>query len=446
MAEAQIQHIDLLLTTLYEKKGSDLHLKIGAPPIMRSQSKLCVLSKEFPVIDYQLMEDMVSSILGDNEPHNEKLREHGSVDLSYSLKGVGRFRFNIFFQRGSLRVVVRYIPHVIPDFEELNLPQAMLDVVNKTERGLILITGATGSGKSTTLASLINHINHTKNKHIITIEDPIEFLIKDHHSLITQRELGMDCFDPHLALKSALRQDPDIILFSELRTKETISTALMAAETGHLVFSTIHSQEAAETISRILSLYPSEEQKGVRLVLASTLKAVFAQRLIPKKDNSGNMPVVEILMNSSTIQGELQKGAGKEKIREIMSNSQAHWGMQTFDQDLTKILNKGLITKKEAMKYASSPEIIQMATKGIKIGDFNQTQLKSHPAAPPNISTDSVKTNKLRLQTDSLKTFQSKVSPVVKKSSRPSPSQNKGMKAKFPEKLIKIISKKNTGS
>jgi twitching motility protein PilT len=355
--------IDQLLIELTKRGGSDLHLKVGVPPIMRKQSKLCALGNDFPTIDYQTMERIIMPVLSDT--HQEKLREQGSVDVGYGLKGVGRFRFNVFFQRGSIRTVIRHIPHDIPTFDELNLPKEILKIIDKTERGLVLVAGVTGVGKSTTLAAIIDHINRTRNKHIITIEDPIEFLIQDHHSLITQREMGVDCYDPNLALKATLRQDPDIILFSELRAKDTITSALNAAETGHLVFSTIHTQEAAETISRVLSVFSGEEQNMARLVLSNTLRAVFAQRLIMKKDQSGYVPIVEILTNNSIIQREIQTDSSTEKIRRIMYKSHVHWGMQTFDQHLIKMLKSDLISEEEASRHSSSPEKIKMATSGI---------------------------------------------------------------------------------
>lgn len=370
--------IDQLLVKLTQEGGSDLHLKVGAPPIMRKHNKLHILSKDLPVIDYQTIDDIILPVL--NDIHQDNLRTNGSVDVGYGLKGIGRFRFNIFFQRGTTRVVVRHIPHNVPTIDSLNLPQQMLEIVNKIERGLVLITGATGVGKSTTLAALINHINKTKNKHIITIEDPIEFLIQDHYSLITQREMGVDYYDSKLALKAALRQDPDIILFSELRAKDTISIALNAAETGHLVFSTIHTQEAAETISRILSVFSAEEQARVKITLSSVLKAVFSQRLIPKKDNKSYIPAVEILVNNPRIQSEIMKDPSTDVIRNIMHQSQNHWGMQTFDQHLIKMLKEGLISEKDASKYSSSPEKIKLSAAGISFGS-NYEQLSKKPPA-----------------------------------------------------------------
>ncbi len=355
--------MDSLLMELSQRKGSDLHLKAGAPPIMRKEFKLCILKEGLPAVDYRTIKQLIDPILSDIQ--QEKLRSTGSVDVGYGLRGVGRFRFNVFFQRGTLRVVVRHIPHHIPSIPELNLPKEMVNIVNKTERGLILVAGATGVGKSTTLAALINNINQTKNKHIITLEDPIEFLIQDHHSLITQRELGVDYYDSTLALKSALRQDPDIILFSELRSKDDILTALRAAETGHLVFSTIHAKESAETILRILNVFPIEDRPSVQLALSSVLRAIFTQRLIPKKDNMSYVPAVEILVNNHRMQNLIESDPSHDKIKMVIEQSRSHYGMQTFDQHLIEMLKKGLISGREATRASSSPEIIKMALAGI---------------------------------------------------------------------------------
>ena len=374
-------HIDQLLIKLTQEEGSDLHLKVGAPPIIRKKSKLHILSKDLPIIDHNMINEIILPVL--NEIQQEDLRTNGSVDVGYGLKGVGRFRFNIFFQRGTIRVVARRIPHNIPSIDELNLPPQILDITNKLERGLVLVTGSTGVGKSTTLATLINHINKTKNKHIITIEDPIEFLIQDHYSLITQREMDVDYYDAKVALKSALRQDPDIILFSELRSKDIISIALNAAETGHLVFSTIHTQEASETISRILSVFSAEEQPRVKITLSSVLKVIFSQRLLPKKDKTGYIPAVEILINNPRIKGEIMKNPSTENIRNIMHQSQNHWGMQTFDQHLIKMLKEDLISEKDALQHSSSPEKIKLAAAGVSLGStYKKASNKPQPTSP----------------------------------------------------------------
>ena len=395
-------NLNKLLTELAHKGGSDLHLKVGAPPIMRKKGKLYTLNTEFPIIDYNTIDQLILPVLNDSQ--QEQLRINGSVDLGYGIKEIGRFRFNIFFQRGSVRAAIRHVPHNVPAFEDLNLPKEMLNIVNKTERGLILVAGATGVGKSTTLAAIINHINKTKNKHILTIEDPIEFLIQDHHSLVTQRELGVDCYDPNLALKSALRQDPDIILFSELRTKDIISTALTAAETGHLIFSTIHTQEAAETINRILSVFSSTEQQAVRVVLSSVLKAVFAQRLIPKKDATGYIPAVEILVNNLRIQQEIEKShCSTEKIREIVKQSTSHWRMQTFDQHLIEMMKKNLISERDARRFSTSSEKIKLASSGVSFeSHFDQWSDNTNMSKSPNKTSN--KTSKYQQPKLSLKT------------------------------------------
>ena len=374
--------IDQLLVTLTKHKASDLHLKAGAPPIMRKDFKLCILQEDLPVITYQSIKQLVDPILTDIQ--QEKLRSTGAVDLGYGLKGVGRFRFNIFFQRGSLRVVARHIPHYIPSIQELNLPEEMVRIVDKTERGLILVAGATGVGKSTTLAALINRINQTKNKHIITLEDPIEFLIQDHHSLITQREMEVDFYNSTLALKSALRQDPDIILFSELRSKDDIYTALRAAETGHLIFSTIHAKEASETVLRILNVFSTEERPAIQLSLSSVLKAVFAQRLVPKKDGTGYLPAVEILINTLRVQNMIESNPSQEKLNTIIEQSRSHYGMQSFDQHIIDMLKNRLISDREASRYASSPEKIKMVLSGISTNKnlFNYNK-QTNPTAEP---------------------------------------------------------------
>ena len=389
--------IDQLLITLTKKNASDLHLKAGAPPIMRKDFKLCILQEGLSAIDYRTIKQLVDPILTDIQ--QEKLRSTGSVDVGYGLKGVGRFRFNIFFQRGTLRVVARHIPHHIPTLQELNLPQEMIHIVDKTERGLILVAGATGVGKSTTLAALINRINQTKNKHIITLEDPIEFLIQDHHSLITQREMEVDFYDSTLALKSALRQDPDIILFSELRSKEDIYTALRAAETGHLIFSTIHAKEAGETILRILNVFPTADRSAVQISLSSALKAIFVQRLIPKKESEGYLPAVEILVNNHRVQNVIENNPSQEKIKTIIEQSRNHYNMQSFDQHLIDMLKKGLISGKEASRFASSTEAIKMALAGISTSsDFFKQAVNSQR------NTDSAKISLQHTERSSLKT------------------------------------------
>ena len=373
-----------LLTLLARQKGSDLHLKVSAPPIMRKNGTLQVLQEGLPNLSAEEMNRLIHPVL--QELHLEKLKTNGSVDVGYGIRKVGRFRLNVFFQRGSLRVVARYIPSQILGFEELNLPgQKIIKLVESSRTGgLILVSGATGTGKSTTLAAIIDHINKSQNKHILTLEDPIEFLIRDHHSLITQVELGVDCFDPVTALKSALRQDPDIVLFSELRLADTILTALKVAETGHLVFSTIHTQDAAETINRVINSLPPNHQQIARVVLANSLRGVIAQRLLVQKGGKGLIPATEILINSPQVQKAIESHATTDDIRNIMKKSRSHWGMCTFDYSLIELLKKKQITEKEALSHASSRENIKAAISGVQNQDIGW--MRSDEAPAPSLS------------------------------------------------------------
>ena len=360
-----------LLKNLTEQKGSDLHLKVGAKPIVRKNGKLSILSSEFPVIDSENMQEIVGPLI--DEKNQEKLYKYGSVDIGYGLAGLGRFRFNIAFQRGSIRVVIRRIPYEIPSLEELNLPEKLSEIVDNAQRGLILVSGSTGSGKSTTLASLINRINHTKSKHIVTIEDPIEFLIKDHYCLVTQRDMGVDFFDPSMALKASLRQDPDIILFSELRLKDTIQTALTAAETGHLVFSTVHTQDTAESVNRLLSVFGGPEREALKVILSNVLVAVIGQRLIPRKNGKGAIPAVEIMLNNTRVQQAIQKDSSTQVLRDIIKESSVSYGMQSYDQHLADLVKKDLISEKKALIAATSPNNLKMILSGISFESHSDT-------------------------------------------------------------------------
>ena len=359
------------MKSLTEQKGSDLHLKVGAKPIIRKNGTLSILNPEFPVIDYETMQEMVNPLL--DEKNQEKLHKYGSVDIGYGLFDLGRFRCNIAFQRGSIRVVIRRVPYEIPSLEELSLPKKLSEIVDNAQRGLILISGNTGSGKSTTLASLINHINHTKSKHIVTIEDPIEFLIRDHYCLVTQRDMGVDFFDPVMALKASLRQDPDIILFSELRVKDTIQTALTAAETGHLVFSTIHTQDTAESVNRLLGVFGGSEREALRMILSNVLVAVIGQRLIPRKNGKGSIPAVEIMINNTRIQQAIQKDSSTQVLRDIIKESTVAYGMQSYDQHLADLVKQDLISEKKALIAATAPNNLRMILSGISFDNHSDT-------------------------------------------------------------------------
>src|ERR687889_87156 len=290
-------HIDDLLAIAVQSGASDLHLKVGSYPMMRVSGTLTVCSEE-KRLDKSDTEAMADTLFTDDQ--REKFRRSQEVDLAYSVPGLGRFRCNAFQQRGTVGLVLRVIPTRVKTIDELGLPPVLKKIASE-ERGLVLVTGTTGSGKSTSLAAMIDHINLSRTAHIITIEDPIEYLHRDNRSIINQREIGVDTMSFAHALRSALRQDPDVILVGEMRDFETIETALLAAETGHLVFSTLHTLDATETINRIIAVFPPHQQKQIRIQLASVLKAAISQRLMPRADGHGRVPAVEVMVTTAFI-------------------------------------------------------------------------------------------------------------------------------------------------
>jgi twitching motility protein PilT len=275
------------------------------------------------------------------------------LDFSFALSGTGRFRVNTFRQRGSLALVIRVIPQRIPDFKELSLPDVMPKLADE-RRGLVLVTGTTGSGKSTTLAAMINHINHTRTSHVVTIEDPIEFLFQNKKSSVVQREIGVDTASFATALRAVLRQDPDVVMIGEMRDTETIDIAMKAAETGHLVISTAHTTDAAKTVQRILAVFAPSEQAMMRIRLAESLQAVVSQRLLPRLDGKGLVPAVEVMVNTRVIQECIREAERTHEITDFVSKGR-HYGMQTFDQHLLALLQEGLISKEVALSAATSP-------------------------------------------------------------------------------------------
>ena len=299
-----------------------------------------------------------------NKKQFERFREINEVDLAYGVPGLGRFRVNVFQQRGTMGVVLRSIPVKIKTIPELNLP-TVLEKVASEPRGLILVTGTTGSGKSTTLASMIDHVNSNRTCHIITIEDPIEFLHRDKKSIINQREIGFDTANFAVALKSALRQDPDVILVGEMRDFETIETALTAAETGHLVLSTLHTVDATETITRIISVFPPYQQQQIRFQLAGILKGIVSQRLVPRADGKGRVPAVEVLISTAMIRECISDKDKTKEIHDAIAKGFTVHGMQTFDQSLMFLYRRGLITYDEALRQSSNPDDFALRVKGI---------------------------------------------------------------------------------
>jgi len=341
--------------------ASDIHLKAGLPPMFRVDGALVPL-KDARRLPPEEIARMSLGIMNDYQ--KEKYKQTNEVDLAYGVPGLGRFRVNIFQQRGTLGVVLRVIPFKIQTIESLMLPK-VLEKVAGEQRGLVLVTGTTGSGKSTTLAAMIDHINTTETCHIMTIEDPIEFLIRDKRSIVNQREVGVDTMSFGQALKSALRQDPDVILVGEMRDLETIETALTAAETGHLVMSTLHTLDATETVNRIISAFPPYQQKQVRLQLGSVLKAVVSQRLVPRADGKGRVPAVEILLATGRVRELVEDKDRTKEIPDAIAQGHVSYGMQTFDQSLMSLLKANVITYDEALRQATNPDDFALRVSGI---------------------------------------------------------------------------------
>jgi twitching motility protein PilT len=329
---------------------------------------------------------MALSIMSEHQ--KGKFKTTNEVDLAYGVPGLGRFRVNVFQQRGTIGMVLRVIPFRIQSIEQLMLPK-VLEKISMEERGLILVTGTTGSGKSTSLAAMIDHINANDTCHIMTIEDPIEFLIRDKRSVVNQREVGVDTMSFAQALKSALRQDPDVILVGEMRDLETIETALTASETGHLVMSTLHTLDATETINRVISVFPPYQQKQVRLQLGSVLKAVVSQRLVPRADGHGRVAAVEILIATARVREMIEDKDRTKEITDAISQGHQTYGMQTFDQSLMSLLKQQLITYDEALRQATNRDDFALRVSGIsatsdsKWDDFESKQSGASPAARP---------------------------------------------------------------
>jgi twitching motility protein PilT len=350
-----------ILQVALRSAASDIHLKAGLPPMFRVDGQLVPL-KDARRLPPEEVARMVFGIMNDFQ--KEKFKQTNEVDLAYGVPGLGRFRVNIFQQRGTIGGVFRVIPFKIQTVEQLLLPKILEKVANE-QRGLVLVTGTTGSGKSTTLAAMIDHINATETCHIMTIEDPIEFLIRDKRSIVNQREVGVDTMSFGQALKSALRQDPDVILVGEMRDLETIETALTAAETGHLVMSTLHTLDATETINRIISAFPPYQQKQVRLQLGSVLKAVISQRLVPRADGRGRVPAIEVLLTTGRVRELIEDKDRTKEIPDAIAQGHLSYGMQTFDQSLMGLLKQNLITYEESLRQATNPDDFALRVSGV---------------------------------------------------------------------------------
>jgi twitching motility protein PilT len=355
-------NVDDLLKIAVERGASDLHLKVGNHPVLRIDGQL------HPLVELKrlMQENTIAMAFGMmTDAQKERFKKDNELDMAYSVAGLGRFRCNVFRQRGAVGIVMRVIPTQVKSIHELNLP-LVLERIAQERRGMVLVTGTTGSGKSTSLAAMIDYINTQRVEHIITIEDPIEYLHRDKKSIVNQREVGQDTNGFSLALRSSLREDPDVILVGEMRDLETIETALLAAETGHLVLSTLHTLDAPETINRIISIFPPHHQKQIRIQLASVLKAIISMRLIPRSDKPGRVPAVEILINTPYIEECIVDPEKTKLIKDAIQEGVSQYGMQTFDQSLYFLFQKGFISYDEALKWASNPDEFKLKKIGLQ--------------------------------------------------------------------------------
>jgi twitching motility protein PilT len=354
-------HVNDLLKIAVENGASDLHLKVGTYPMMRVRGTLLPAAEERR-LEHEDLVTMAAAVLPAG--HRDKFKDNHEVDLAYSVAGLGRFRCNAFQQRGTIGMIFRVIPMKVATIDDLMLPKVLKKIAAE-ERGLVLVTGTTGSGKSTTLAALVDEINSTRTAHVMTIEDPIEYLHRDNRSVINQREIGVDTNSFAHALRSALRQDPDVILVGEMRDFETIQTALLAAETGHLVLSTLHTLDATETINRIIAVFPPHQQKQVRIQLSSVLKAIISQRLIPRTDSKGRVPAVEVLITTAFLRDCILDKEKSHLIHGAIAQGTSQYGMQTFDQSVFSLYELGHISYEEALRWASNVDEFKLKVQGI---------------------------------------------------------------------------------
>ncbi|MGE0641334.1 MAG: type IV pilus twitching motility protein PilT [Thermoanaerobaculia bacterium] len=372
-------NVNDLLKIAVERKASDLHLKVGSHPVLRIDGTLIPL----PELKRLMQEDTIAMAFSMmNARQKQRFKDEFEIDIAYSVPGLGRFRCNIFQQRGTVGLVLRVIPGRILTIRELTLPP-VLERICEESRGLVLCTGTTGSGKSTTLAAMIDWINSARSEHIVTIEDPVEFLHRDKKSLVNQREIDVDTRTFSGALRSSLRQDPDVILVGEMRDYETIETALLAAETGHLVFSTLHTLDATETINRIIAVFPPHHQKQIRIQLGQVLKAVISLRLMPRADGIGRVPAAEVMIVTPYIRDCIENKDKTKYIREQIALGTSQYGMQTFDQSLFQLYKAGLITLDEAMRRATNPDEFKLRIQGVQFtSDVSREEMETSIEQP----------------------------------------------------------------
>jgi twitching motility protein PilT len=372
--------IDLstILNFAVKEKASDVHMKAGLPPILRLNGNLIPL-KNHPRMAPDEVSQCALTLMNDSQ--KETFKKKQQVDIAHSVPGLGRFRVNIFKQRGAVGIVLRVIPMQIQSFEELHLPP-VLEKLAQEMRGLVLVTGITGSGKSTTLAAMLDYVNNNRSCNVVSVEDPIEFLHRDKKSIINQREIGVDTNSFADALRGALRQDPDVIMVGEMRDIETIEIALTAAETGHLVLSTLHTIDAMETINRIVSVFPPYQQKQIRIQLAGVLKGVISQRLLIMSDGLGRVPAVEVLVTTARIRECIEDKEKTKEIKDAIEKGHTTYGMQTFDQSLFSLIDQGLITYDEALKQSSNPDDFALKQSGVSSTSGSDDEWGAPGAAP----------------------------------------------------------------
>jgi twitching motility protein PilT len=355
------QILDRVLTAARQLGASDVHLKAGLPPIFRIKGDLRTV-RDVPALTREAIAQFAVHMMNDRQ--RQDFEEHLDIDLAYGTPDGERYRVNLFQQRGSVGMVLRVIPPEVPPFHQLNLPQAVLELTNHA-RGIVLVTGATGSGKSTTLAAMIDYINTSQAFHIVTVEDPIEFTFRDKRSVLNQRELGFDTMSFSRALRAALRQDPDVILVGEMRDFDTAEIAMTAAETGHLVLSTLHTLDATETVNRIISMFPTHQQQQARLMLASVLRGVISQRLVPRADGKGMVPALEVMVNTDRIREMIEEPNRTREIKTAIQEGLHPYGMMTFDQSLANLVKQRLVTYEQAVKHSTSPSDFALLFRGV---------------------------------------------------------------------------------
>ena len=358
------QILDRVLAAARQLGASDVHLKAGLPPIFRIKGELRTV-RDVPPLTREVIATFAMNMM--SERQRSEFESTFDVDLAYGTPDGCRYRVNVFQQRGNVGLVMRLIPPEVPPFERLNLPSTVLKLADEM-RGLILVTGITGSGKSTTLAAMIDYINQKYPTHIVTIEDPVEYAFRDKRSVINQRELGFDTKSFSKALRAALRQDPDVILVGEMRDLETTEIAMVAAETGHLVLSTLHTVDAVETVNRIISLFPPHQQTQVRLQLAGILRGVVSQRLVPRADGKGMVPAIEILVQTARVRELIEDAQRTREIRDAIASGRDPYGMISFDQSLTELVQKKLVTYEEAIRHSTNPDDFALVFRGVTGG------------------------------------------------------------------------------